>query len=785
MPVKNGRQYTVLSGLSLKARNGALRFDTPDRTPTTTSGERLIYVNSSNQLIFDDGSTTTILGSSGSITSHSLNDAYDDGSTITVDDLTVTLSANISSAALTISQAGSGGDILGTSSTWSISNAGAVIATALRFQDNELITFGTGADATIGWNGSLLNVAGLVDFDNNVTTQGTLTVGTTATITGAGGSDALTITAGEFQVSDGSVNIVDADNANTVTITNNTVTDNAATTGGILEIRSTSMTTGAALNIELTEAQLNGGQYLRCYDTTGTEDVFTLNENGAITIIGNTSGTDSITLTAGDITMTSGHLEMTVGDATLADGSVNITDADNAASLQVTNNTATTTAAIVDISSTSITTGALMRLNANTVTHDGEILELINAGDTTSTAAGLSITMPDITTGAARGIDIVMVGATTTVKGISVTMDAITDGDMLYLDAGGGTLSSTGFYINCNDDNAADFTVGNNGATVITGSASGTDALTLTAGDITVTSGDVTMTLGDQIVTDGSVSITDADNAATLSVVNNTATTTNAIVDISSTSVSTGALMRLDANTTAHDGEVLEIINAGDTTSTGKGISITMPDITTGAAFGLDITMVGATTTAKGISVTMDAITTGDMLYLDNGGSTLEATGFYINCNDDNVSDFTVGNNGAIVITGSATGTDAITVTAGDITVTDGDIQQTTGNYLMSNNVGVTADTGSAQGNGAQTVQFIEISVCANTGDAITLPGAIAGKQIYVVNRGAQSADVFPATSDNINETGANTAVAIAANAGRMFLGIDTTHWESWIQART
>ena len=39
----------------------------------------------------------------------------------------------------------------------------------------------------------------------------------------------------------------------------------------------------------------------------------------------------------------------------------------------------------------------MMRINANTGDHDGEILELINAGDATSTGTGLSITMPNIT----------------------------------------------------------------------------------------------------------------------------------------------------------------------------------------------------------------------------------------------------------------------------------------------------------------------------------------------------------------------------------------------------
>jgi len=58
----NKRQYTDLSGLNLKSRNGVLRLETPDTIPTTTSGEKILYANSSNKLVYDDGSSVTTLG---------------------------------------------------------------------------------------------------------------------------------------------------------------------------------------------------------------------------------------------------------------------------------------------------------------------------------------------------------------------------------------------------------------------------------------------------------------------------------------------------------------------------------------------------------------------------------------------------------------------------------------------------------------------------------------------------------------------------------------------------
>ena len=44
------------------------------------------------------------------------------------------------------------------------------------------------------------------------------------------------------------------------------------------------------------------------------------------------------------------------------------------------------------------------------------------------------------------------------------------------------------------------FTVAKFGATVITGTAEGTSALTLTTGDVTVTDGDLTLTAGDAVL---------------------------------------------------------------------------------------------------------------------------------------------------------------------------------------------------------------------------------------------------------------------------------------------
>jgi len=397
----------------MRASNGAIRFETPDTTPTTTSGERLLYVDSSNVLQYDDGTSTTALGASGVVSSFSLNDAYDDGSTITVDSASVTLSANIATTALQITQSGAGDDIQGTSNTWAVDASGNGEFAQLFLADNAELRFGNTvgtSDAQITWNGTLLNVAGAVDFDSAVTTQGALTVGTTLTVTGSAGSDSLTLSAGDVSVADGSVAITDADNADTVTITNNTVTTSSATTGGIVEIRSTSLTTGTALNIELTEGQLNGGEYIRCYDVTGTEDVFNLGENGAVTILG-AGGSDNLTLTNGDVSV--------------ADGSITVVDADNATSLSVTNNSANTND-MVEFVSSGTSSGTMVRMTSTgTITTTGSVLELVADSATTSGAGG-----------AGRGLFTVSGDALTTgiVATLSSSANAATSSQLLNLD---------------------------------------------------------------------------------------------------------------------------------------------------------------------------------------------------------------------------------------------------------------------------------------------------------------------------------------------------------------
>ena len=93
--------------------------------------------------------------------------------------------------------------------------------------------------------------------------------------------------------------------------------------------------------------------------------------------------------------------------------------------------------------------------------------------------------------------------------------------------------------------------------------------------------------------------------------------------------------------------------------------------------------------------------------------------------------------------------------------------------------VGVTADTGSAQGDGAITSTFVEIATVGTAGDAVTLPSAASGKLVFIANNGANSADVFPASGDAIDGASANAAQALTAGSNRIYICQDGTDWDT------
>lgn len=85
---------------------------------------------------------------------------------------------------------------------------------------------------------------------------------------------------------------------------------------------------------------------------------------------------------------------------------------------------------------------------------------------------------------------------------------------------------------------------------------------------------------------------------------------------------------------------------------------------------------------------------------------------------------------------------------------------------LTSVRNGVTASTGSTQATGVPvTTAITRVTTVAVAGDSLTLPKAVPGVSLVVINAAAaNSMDVFPAVGDAINALTADAALAVAAN---------------------
>lgn len=90
---------------------------------------------------------------------------------------------------------------------------------------------------------------------------------------------------------------------------------------------------------------------------------------------------------------------------------------------------------------------------------------------------------------------------------------------------------------------------------------------------------------------------------------------------------------------------------------------------------------------------------------------------------------------------------------------------------------GITASTTQTQGQGALTAEVNVISTVANANDTVTLPVALAGRKVWVINNGANTLQIFPASGDDLG-AGVNTATTLASGSNLTFLAYDSTNWK-------
>jgi len=111
----------------------------------------------------------------------------------------------------------------------------------------------------------------------------------------------------------------------------------------------------------------------------------------------------------------------------------------------------------------------------------------------------------------------------------------------------------------------------------------------------------------------------------------------------------------------------------------------------------------------------------------------------------------------------------ALWVTAGGVRV-DGDL-------LLSVTRSITASVTQTQGQQALTSAANLVETVANANEVVTLPSAVAGLGCEVVNAGANTLQIFPASGDAIQGNAVNTSVTLAAGNSSAFRAYDATDW--------
>lgn len=96
----------------------------------------------------------------------------------------------------------------------------------------------------------------------------------------------------------------------------------------------------------------------------------------------------------------------------------------------------------------------------------------------------------------------------------------------------------------------------------------------------------------------------------------------------------------------------------------------------------------------------------------------------------------------------------------------------------FSTSATVTAGT-NAQGQGALTSDYNVITTAASNPSGVTLPTATTGRRIVIVNKGANSVNVYPATGASIDALAANAAIALPVDDVMVFYASSTTKWYS------
>ncbi|MHC5053630.1 MAG: DUF2793 domain-containing protein [Planctomycetota bacterium] len=105
------------------------------------------------------------------------------------------------------------------------------------------------------------------------------------------------------------------------------------------------------------------------------------------------------------------------------------------------------------------------------------------------------------------------------------------------------------------------------------------------------------------------------------------------------------------------------------------------------------------------------------------------------------------------------------------------DVLTSTSKTIRSVEAGITASTTQSQGQQPLTKDVNEVSTVANANDVVTLPGAEAGRELVLINNGANTLQVFPASGDAIDGGAADASITLGAGVKKHVVAVDGTDW--------
>ena len=750
----NGRQYTKLRGINLQESNGILRFETPLVAPTTTSGERLLYVNSSNELIYNSGTSATVLGAAGagggSASSWDAIYAGDkvmaiSGTTLTFDlthasnnGLTLTATGAGTGHLLQITNVGTGNDINGTSNTWYVSKAG---------------------DAVFN----------------------------TISLSGDADSSSFAMTVGDFAMSDGKMAITNQDNENTFVVTNNGNTSasqvafagsgvfTGSTTTSFFTITPSGLTTGTAVYLPV--AALTTGKALHVVANALTDGLL-VNVTSSATAISATGR--MVCVDHSGATTTSGviaEFKTAAGDETVL--------------MQLTASGALALGTLLKLSGSSVTTGNGMTIAdldsltdgygvhvasaATAITSTGHLLFVNHSGATTTsgvlsefkTAATDETVVVKVTTAAMiNGVGLSIVGTTGMTSGSllrvasSTAAAVITNGIVSFTCTGNFTSNAVndGGFVEVKADSTTAGTIFN-----LTGEALTTGVgMVLSNATSAMTTGSllrVNASGTGAIATNGIVSFTHAGVFTSTSAVDGgfvevkaNATTAGTIVNVVGSALTGGIGLQLSNGTSAMTtGSLLRVTASGTGIIATNGIvSITHAGIftSTSNAGVFDVrasALVGTGTVANFMSTAADQLTS-TVMNIENSG-------------------FTTGYTGTMVRIKSPTTTGACKVVGiiADGMTTAGVGLHISAAALSTGGMGISVDvTAATAGN---LLNLITTGAYTGTGMALITAGAMTtGILLSLVSTtGLTSGSLIRATSSTAGAIATNGAISFSA----------------------